>query len=143
MAAVARPTAAGRALKGAADSNQQRRKNVQTMLKELEKQNAAKKKRPSLRRRIEQAGLEIHASHLLDHCRAVAGIAAAQSPRSFLMAHAYYTPSPLVGDFAVGFGLPRWVLGFLKRPPRKKPSPANSPPPSTRDRAQRQVGSCR
>src|SRR5215831_14067263 len=59
MASVARPTANARALKGAADTNQQRRKNVQAMLKELEAQTAAKKKRVSLRRRIEQAGLEI------------------------------------------------------------------------------------
>src|SRR5437016_3012509 len=59
MAAVAKPNATGRALKGAADANQQRRKNVQLMLKELEKQHAQKNKRPSLRRRIEQAGLTI------------------------------------------------------------------------------------
>src|SRR6266404_2772291 len=59
VAAVARPNVSGRALKGGADANQQRRKNVQVMLKELEKQHAQKKKRPSLRRRIEQAGLTI------------------------------------------------------------------------------------
>src|SRR5882672_1410904 len=56
MAAVAKPSVSARALKGANDTNQQRRKNVQTMLKELEKQQAHKKKRPTLRRRIEQAG---------------------------------------------------------------------------------------
>src|SRR5882757_2590134 len=59
MAAVAKPTVSARALKGATDTNQQRRKNVQTMLKELEKQQAQKRKRPTLRRRIEQAGLTI------------------------------------------------------------------------------------
>src|SRR6266436_4082291 len=59
MAAVAKPTVSARALKGAADPNQQRRKNVQAMLKELEKQQAQKKNRPTLRRRIEQAGLSI------------------------------------------------------------------------------------
>src|SRR5258708_4368439 len=59
MAAVAKPTVSARAMKGATDTNQQRRKNVQAMLKELEKQTAQKKKRPTLRRRIEQAGLSI------------------------------------------------------------------------------------
>jgi len=59
MASVAKPTASARAVKGASDTNQQRRKNVQAMLKELEKQQAHKKKRPTLRRRIEQAGLSI------------------------------------------------------------------------------------
>src|SRR3954471_5894615 len=59
VAAVAKPTASARALKGATDTNQQRRKNVQAMLKELEKQQAQQKKRISLRRRIEQAGLTI------------------------------------------------------------------------------------
>ena len=45
MASIARPTASARLVKGAAaqDNNQQRRKNVQTMLKELEKQTAATK----------------------------------------------------------------------------------------------------
>src|ERR1700760_1961956 len=59
VAAVARPAAQGRAAKGASDAGQQRRKNVQAMLKELEQQQAQQKKRPSLRRRIEQAGLTI------------------------------------------------------------------------------------
>src|SRR3954470_16230868 len=59
LAAVAKPSIAARVAKGGSDANQQRRKNVQTMLKELEKQQAEKKTRPSLRRRIEQAGLTI------------------------------------------------------------------------------------
>src|SRR5687767_9331706 len=60
MAAITKPTGSARIAKGAGgDTNQQRRKNVQTMLKELEKQSAQTKKRPSLRRRIEQAGLSI------------------------------------------------------------------------------------
>ena len=48
MASFARPTASARALKGASDTNQQRRKNVHAMLKELETQQARKKKRPTL-----------------------------------------------------------------------------------------------
>src|SRR6185295_4177644 len=55
-AAGAPVSGAGRA---APDANQQRRKNVQALLKDLEKQQKAKKQRPTLRRRIEQAGLDI------------------------------------------------------------------------------------
>ncbi len=42
-----------------ADANQQRRKNVSALLKDLEKQQAEKKLKPTMRRRLEQAGLAI------------------------------------------------------------------------------------
>jgi tight adherence protein B len=109
VAAVARPTAQARALKGTNDTNQQRRKNVQVMLKELEKQQAQQKKRPSLRRRIEQAGLSI-TPRTYWILSGVAGLVAAVA--AFLMVSAIYA-GPLAG-FACAFGLPRWVLGFLK-----------------------------
>jgi tight adherence protein B len=109
MAAVAKPNISARALKGAADINQQRRKNVQTMLKELEKQNAQTKKRPSLRRRIEQAGLSI-TPRTYWTASAIAGIVAALA---VFMVKAPLYAIPLAG-FACAFGLPRWTLGFLK-----------------------------
>src|SRR5215469_9992315 len=43
----------------AVDTTQQRRKAVQALLKDLEKQQAEQKQRPTIRRRIEQAGLKI------------------------------------------------------------------------------------
>jgi len=109
VAAVAQPNASGRSLKGNTDANQQRRKNVQVMLKELEKQNAQKKRRPSLRRRIEQAGLSI-------------------TPRTYWIASlitgagagfgTFFSGAPLyavpLAAFAFALGLPRWVLAFLK-----------------------------
>jgi tight adherence protein B len=110
VAAVARPTVNARALKGTADSNQQRRKNVQTMLKELETQNAQQKKRPSLRRRIEQAGLTI-TPRTYWIASGITGLVAAVV--AFLAVSAIYAP-PLAG-FACAFGLPRWVLSFLKK----------------------------
>jgi tight adherence protein B len=109
VAAVAKPTASARALKGATDTNQQRRKNVQAMLKELEKQQAQQKKRISLRRRIEQAGLTITPrTYWTMACIAglVGGVGA------FLMVKVLYAV-PLAA-FAFVFGLPRWVLSFLK-----------------------------
>jgi tight adherence protein B len=109
VAALGRPTAHVRAAKGASDTNQQRRKNVQTMLKEMEKQHAQQKKRPSLRRRIEQAGLAITPKTYWIWS-AAAGVAAAIG--AFLTVSAVYA-APLAG-FACAFGLPRWVLAILK-----------------------------
>ncbi len=79
------------------------------MLKELEAQSAAKKKRPTLRRRIEQSGLEI-TPRTYWIMAVLAGIFAALA--ALLATKAWYA-APLAG-FAVTFGLPRWVLGFLK-----------------------------
>jgi tight adherence protein B len=110
MASVARPTANARALKGAADTNQQRRKNVQAMLKELEAQTAAKKKRVTLRRRIEQAGLEI-TPRFYWMMSILAGALATVA--ALLTTKAWWYAAPLA-CFAVTFGLPRWVLAFLK-----------------------------
>ncbi len=113
MAAVARPSSSVRLPRGAAGADnaggQQRRKNVQAMLKELEQQSAQVKKRPTLRRRLEQAGLEIG---IRDYwiASAVTGIVAALG--AFISGAPLYAV-PLAG-FACGLGLPRWVLQFLK-----------------------------
>src|SRR5258707_1564505 len=79
------------------------------MLMELEARSAAKKKRPTLRRRIEQSGLEI-TPRTYWIMAVLAGIFAALA--ALLATKAWYA-APLAG-FAVTFGLPRWVLGFLK-----------------------------
>ena len=109
LTAVARPTASGRVKAAAGDANQQRRKNVQTMLKELEKQTAQNKKRPSLRRRIEQAGLSIEPQTFWIFS-SISGVVAAVG--AFLLTDMIWV-APVAG-FAFGLGLPRWVLSFLK-----------------------------
>jgi tight adherence protein B len=92
-----------------ADASQQRRKNVQDLLKDLEKQQADKKVRMTMRRRLEQAGLDI-------------------TPRTFYIASAIVALIVCGGcmiagqmflvsvgaAFAAGFGVPRWVLGFMR-----------------------------
>src|SRR4051812_8056955 len=101
--------------RAAPDANQQRRKNVQTVLKDLEKHQAAKKQRLPLRRRIEQAGLTISVRNFWI-ASAIVGLGAAAVA---LLTH----QSPLtavLGSFAFGLGLPRWVLGFLKKRRQKK-----------------------
>jgi tight adherence protein B len=115
MASVSRLPAAGSNIRNAADMAQQKRKNVQALLKDLEKQQADKKQRPTLRKRIEQAGLKItpRTFWILSATAALGAVAVClltkQAPIATL----------LVG-FGVGFGLPRWVLSFLRNRRQKK-----------------------
>lgn len=108
---IGKPLGQARILKGGnnPDANQQRRKNVQTMLKELEKQNAQKNKRPSLRRRIEQAGLTIDIRTFWA-LSAASGLVA--TVLTLYMVSIIWI-APLAG-FAFTLGFPRWVLAFLK-----------------------------
>ncbi len=97
------------------DSTQQRRKNITALLKDLEKQQAAKKQRPTLRRRLEQAGLEITPRTFW----IASGMAAAVA----LVLCAVTRQSPIADalvPFVVGLGLPRWVLAFLRKRRLKK-----------------------
>jgi tight adherence protein B len=96
----------------------QKRKGFATLLKDVEKNQAAMraKNKPTLRRRLEQAGF-INAS-----------------PRNFWIASGavgvvtalicLLTPQPLLvlgmAVFAASLGLPRWVLGFLFNRRKKK-----------------------
>src|SRR5262249_15778523 len=111
MAAVSKPRGKARGGKGGnADNNQSRRKNVQVMLKELENQQAAKKQRISLRRRIETAGLEISVPSFWI-MSAGCGVAVAVALYFLVGTHVLVA---LLAGFAAGVGLPRWVLSFLK-----------------------------
>src|SRR5204862_6750834 len=105
LAAVSKPAVAIRAAKGG-DANQ-RRRSVQATLKELERHQAQKNTRPSLRRRIEQAGLTITVKTYWIFS-GVAGLVAGIG--AFAAVHQLYA-MPLAG-FAFAFGVPRWVLGF-------------------------------
>lgn len=109
LASVGTQKASGAAARGTGDSNQQRRRNVQALLKDLEKQQAEKKQRPTLRKRIEQAGLTITPrSYWL-----MAATAGLVSAGGLLLMHQPLIATALV-PFAIVFGLPRWVLNFLK-----------------------------
>ena len=114
LLAVAGPqvSAGGRA---AADANQQRRKNVQGLLKELEKQQAAKKQRLTLRRRIEQAGLTI-SIRTFWMASAIVGLLGVAC--GLLMHQSIFVC--LLGGFGFALGFPRWILGFLKKRRQKK-----------------------
>jgi tight adherence protein B len=116
VAAVARPNAAlTSATKSAALAGQQRRKSVQTLLKELEKQQSERKQRPSLQKRISQAGLQISARTFWIIC----GVAVLLTALVCLI-----TKQPMIvvvmAAFAIGLGLPRWVVHFLTKRRQKK-----------------------
>src|SRR5262249_8080326 len=94
----------------------QKRKNVAIMLKDVEKNRAAKKEKPTMRRRLEQAGFpKASPRNFCMRCGILAAVVAGgtmlvqQKPLVIVMA-----------VFAVGLGLPRWVLGFLAARRKKK-----------------------
>jgi tight adherence protein B len=89
--------------------NAQRRKNVSALLKDLEKQQAEQKKRVTLRRRLEWAGLTIEPRTYWG----LSGLAALAAVLICLLTRQSILPTLLVAVPA-GLGLPRWVLNFLK-----------------------------
>ena len=117
VAAVARPLgqARGRSAAPILDAAQ-KRKNVAAMLKDVEKNRAAKKEKPTMRRRLEQAGFpKTSPKSFWMICGIMAAIAASLA----ILTH----QKPLVillAVFVVGLGLPRWVLGFLTARRKKK-----------------------
>src|ERR1700750_259869 len=56
VAAVARPASQSRAGRDPVDAAQKRAKNIAAQLKDIEKNQARKKEKPTMRRRLEQAG---------------------------------------------------------------------------------------
>lgn len=117
VAAVAKPPgqARGRGTSPSVD-NSQKRKNVAALLKDVEKNRAAKKEKPTMRRRLEQAGFpKTSPRSFWMICGTVAALAATMA----ILTH----QKPLVillAAFVVGLGLPRWILSFLTARRRKK-----------------------
>ena len=116
LATVARPAAtAPSGARAAVLAGQQRRKSVQALLKDLERQQSERNKRPTPQKRLAQAGLQISPRTFWIIC----GFAAVFAAFVCLMAR----QSPLVAamaGFVVGFGLPRWAIHFLKKRRQKK-----------------------
>jgi tight adherence protein B len=99
-----------------AENQAQKRKNVAAMLKDVEKNRAAKKEKPTMRRRLEQAGFSKATPRSF---WMVCGIFAAMAASLCVATH----QKPLVivlAAFVVGLGLPRWILGFLTARRKKK-----------------------
>ena len=117
VANVAKPAGQARGRGATPEQNAaQKRKNVAVMLKDVEKNRAAKKEKPTMRRRLEQAGFpKTTPKTFWIICGALALTVAAA---------AFLTHQPplviVLAVFVVGLGLPRWVLGFLTNRRKKK-----------------------
>lgn len=115
LAAITQKKATGVGARSAPDANQQRRKNVQALLKDIEKQQAANKQRPTLRRRLEQAGLSMTPRTFW----MISGIAGLVTVAILMIARQPIFAMLLAG-LAVGLGLPRWTLSFMRNRRLKK-----------------------
>jgi tight adherence protein B len=116
VAAVAKPAAQLRAGRETADAAQKRAKNIAAQLKDIEKNQARTKEKPTMRRRLEQAGFPSATARTY---WIICGVIGALTAGSCLVSH----QTPLVTAmalFAMSFGLPRWVLSFLTNRRRKK-----------------------
>lgn len=90
------------------DNSEKRRKQMQETLKGLEEKQKEQKKRISLATRIERAGLETTTRSFYIFS-AISGLVMA----FVLMITGFSLGVALLGGFAAGFGLPRWVLSYL------------------------------
>jgi tight adherence protein B len=116
VAAVARPAAQLRGPREGADVVAKRAKNLAAQLKDIEKNQARKKEKPTMRRRLEQAGFPKTSPRSF---WMICGIVAIMAASLAIATH----QKPLVialAVFAVGLGLPRWVLSFLTNRRKKK-----------------------
>jgi len=104
---VSRNTSAVRAAAVARNSQRSRREQVEGSLKELEAKQA---KSPPLSTRISQAGLSWSTNQFMF-------ISAGLGLTAFVVFLAMDASlwAALAAGFAAGLGLPRWILGFLKR----------------------------
>jgi tight adherence protein B len=91
------------------DANQLRRKNVQQLLSDIEKQSADQKQSPSLRRRLDQAGLDITPRTYWIGC----GTAALGTCAVCMITGQPFLAS-ILASIGVGLGVPRWGLSFLR-----------------------------
>jgi tight adherence protein B len=116
VAAVAKASTNARVRTGSPQDSGQKRKNVAALLKDVEKNRAAKRERPTMRRRLEQAGFpKANPRDFWIICAIGALVAAG----GCILTHQNLL---VIGasSFVVGLGLPRWVLGFLTNRRKKK-----------------------
>jgi tight adherence protein B len=110
VSAIATPQTSGRSVKATSDSVA-KRKNVQALLKEIEKKSADAKKKLTLRQRLQQAGFpNVTPRQFWIASGSLAGVVALLC----LLTGQTLFVTPMV-VFGVGLGIPRWILNFLKK----------------------------
>ncbi|MCC5994845.1 MAG: type II secretion system F family protein [Oceanicaulis sp.] len=109
--AVGEPVQRGKRKIAALDSAAQKRRQIQETLKDLEsRQKAERKKSLTLRARLEQAGLTATPLKFWIVSGAL-GVFAALG----VMAAGLHVLMALAAGFVAGLGLPRWVLGVMRK----------------------------
>ncbi len=101
---------------GKPDANALRKKNMQAALKEFEKKQAENRTTVTIRKRLDRAGLFTTSPKTF---WIASGALALGTAMLVLLKEQSVLIAALAG-FAAGFGLPRWVLGFLKARREKK-----------------------
>jgi tight adherence protein B len=110
VAALTKSQPAVRGPRGAPESQAQRRKTMQQLLKDIEKKQAENKPAMTFRRRLDQAGL---AKVTVRNFWIASGLLAVVTAAGCLIAG--QTLLVVAGAaFGMGFGLPRWVVAFLR-----------------------------
>jgi tight adherence protein B len=109
IGAIAKPQALGRGAKGG-ETQALKRKNVQQLLKDIETKSAAQREKLTYRRRLDQAGLPNVSERAFWIVSAGAGLVVTML--CFIGGQSWFVDGAAL--FVVGFGLPRWVLGFMK-----------------------------
>jgi tight adherence protein B len=117
VTAIAKSQGSGSRGKAQAEAAMQKRKSVAVLLKDLEKNQAAKKKdKITMARRLEQAGYPNLSPNVF---WIASGILALIVAAGCLLARQSWLVAGLAA-FGAGLGLPRWILGFLIGRRRKK-----------------------
>jgi tight adherence protein B len=109
------PVGRGRGPASAADPSDKRRKQVADSLKAIERKAAQAKARPTLKQRIEQAGISASVASFW-----ITSLVVGVVVGIFTFLKVQNPWIALGAAFAAGVGLPRWVLGFLKNRRQKK-----------------------
>jgi tight adherence protein B len=115
LSAIAKPSASARGVKTPTDTLA-KRKNIQAMLKEIDKKQAEKKQTLTTRQRLEQAGFPNATPRRFWIISASLGLVAG----FFCLVSGQTLLVVALATFAVGLGLPRWALSFLKSRREKK-----------------------
>ena len=117
IASVTKAQPGGRAARAAPESQGQRRKSMQQLLKEIEKKQAENKPTMTLRRRLDRAGF---AETPTRNFWIASGLLAFLTAALCLFGGHMSLLVSALAAFGTGFGLPRWVLNFLRNRREKR-----------------------
>jgi tight adherence protein B len=117
LASLAKAQPGGHSLRATAETQGQRRKSMQQLLKEIEKKQAENKPKMTLRRRLDRAGFgEVPTRNFWIASGLLAFLVGSGC---LFFAHLSLLASALAA-FGAGLGLPRWVLNFLRKRREKR-----------------------